>query len=187
MKGAADAIVVVVSVAATFVVAATTQPGSDSFTATATVKHGSTSASTAVEVKIDRYASEAERAALIKAVREGGGAAARDALRAHDDAGYIQLGDRRTPIKYAWRAPTTGGRLITIATAQPILFLGAGMPQAGPTSGFDVAVAILEVRNGESGVGELAPAAQVTIDDSGALRLQDYSALVIWLNHLRAK
>jgi hypothetical protein len=187
MKGAADALVVAVAMVATFAVAAATQKAADNFKATATVKGSKASASAEMTLSIDRYATEAERTALIKAVGQGGGAA-QAVLKGRDNAGYIQLGDRRTPIKYAWRTPLGSGDLITVATAEPILFLGGGMPQASAKSGFDVAVAILEVKNGQAGTGELAPAAQVAMDDKGALQIKDYSSLVIWLNGLvRAK
>jgi hypothetical protein len=183
MKRTIAALAVAMTLAATFVAAATTQKTPDTFKATATVKGGNASASAAMVVSIDRYATEAERAALIKAVRSGGGAA-QAALKARENVGYIQLGERRTPIKYAWRTPMGAGELLTVATAEPILFLGGGLPKADAKSGFDVAVAILDVKNGQPGTGELAPAAQVAMDDNGALRITDYSSLVIWLNGL---
>ncbi|HEX4914855.1 MAG TPA: hypothetical protein VFV51_12900 [Vicinamibacterales bacterium] len=183
MKGTIAATAVAVTMVATFVVAATTQKSPDTFKATATVKGGNASASAAMVLSIDRYATEAERAALLKAVQSGGGAA-QAALKARENIGYIQLGERRTPIKYAWRTPMGSGELLTVATAEPILFLGGGLPKADAKSGFDVAVAILDVKNGQPGTGELAPAAQVAMDENGALRIKDYSSLVIWLNGL---
>ena len=183
MKGAADGIVVAISLAAAFVVAALTQ-SPETFTATATVRQGTTSASADVSVRIDRYATPDDRAALLKTVRAGS-AAVQKALSAHPDAGYIQVGDRRTPLKYAWKHTGTGGQLITVATAEPILHLGATRPNAAPKSGFDVAIALLDVN---SGTGELAPAAKVGLDDSGAVRVEDYGATVVWLSKIvRAK
>jgi len=109
---------------------------------------------------------------------------ARSALEARQDAGYIKLGERRTTIKYAWWHVLPDGELITVATAGPILFLGAGLPEAKPTEGFDVAIAILEIKQGEQGVGELAPAAQLAIDESGAVQVFDYAGSVVWLTRL---
>jgi hypothetical protein len=187
VKGATDGLVVAISLAATFVVAALTQ-SPETFTATATVRHGTSSASAEVSVRVDRYASDTERSALIKATRDGGSAGVHKALNGRPDAGYVQLGERRTPIKYAWKTSLPDGQLVTVATAEPMLFLGAGVPQAKPKTGYDVAIAILEVKNSGAGGGELAPAAKLAIDDSGAVRVDDYGATVVWLNKLvRAK
>jgi hypothetical protein len=183
MTRASDAIVVAISLAATFVVAALTQ-SPETFTATATVRQGTTSTSAAVSVRIDRYATADERAALLTTARAGS-SAVQKALSGHADAGYIQVGERRTPIKYAWKHSGTGGQLVTVATAEPIGFLGANRPNAAPTTGFDVAMALLDLN---SGTGELAPAAKVGLDDSGAVRVEDYGATVVWLNKIvRAK
>ena len=183
MRRFADGIVVAISLAATFVVAALTQ-SPESFTATATVRHGTTSASAEVSVRVERYATADERAALLKTARAGS-AAVQKALSGNADAGYIQVGERKTPIKYAWKLAGTGGQLITVATAEPILFLGANRPNAAPKTGFDVAIALLDLN---SGTGEIAPAAKVGLDDSGAVRVEDYGATVVWLNKIaRAK
>ena len=187
MRGTADGLIVAISLAATFVVAALTQ-SSETFTATATVRHGTSSASADVSVRVDRYATDAERSALLKTTRAGGSAAVRKALSERADAGYIQLGERRTPIKYAWKNSLADGHLVTVATAEPILFLGAGVPQAAAKTGFDVAIAILEVKNSGPGGGELAPAAKLAVDETGAVRVEDYGATVVWLTKIvRAK
>jgi hypothetical protein len=104
-------------------------------------------------------------------------------LAAFGDAGVIQFGGRRTPIKFASQRPTDSGRLVTVVTAEPILFLGAGLPESKPRSGFEVAVAML-VLNGTRGRGELAPAAKIGLDHHGALLIEDYGATVIWLDGL---
>lgn len=160
------------------------QPAADRFEATASVRKGDVSASAPISVTIDRYASEAERDAVVNAVRETGAAGARKLLAGFGDTGSIQLGERRTPIKFALRRPTPSGEVVLVLTAVPILFLGGGLPAAEPTTGFDVAIAILDVQNGGKGVGELAPAAKIGIDETGALQIQDYGAIVVWLNGL---
>jgi hypothetical protein len=160
------------------------QSATETFTATAAVRSGSSSASAPVVVGITRYSSAEERAMVTTAVREGGATALRKALAPLADAGFIQLGERRTPIKYAGVRPTGSGRLITVVTAEPMLFLGAGIPSAKPVAGFDVAVAMFEVMDGGGGTGDLSPAARVTIDQHGALVIEDYGATVIWLNGL---
>jgi hypothetical protein len=174
------AIVIALLVAASSLAPASAQ-SSDTFAAKATIKGSKSTASADVSVTVTRYASDQERAALIKAAQGNG---AQKVLAGLPDAGYIQIGERRTPIKYAFRTATDTGELVTVATATPIIYLGAGMPDAKPTAGFDIAVAILDVKKG-GGTGELAPAAKLSIEKNGQLKLQDYAPTVVWLNGLQ--
>jgi hypothetical protein len=156
----------------------------ETFTATASVKKGAASASAPFTVTVTRYASDAEREVVLKAVRDGGAAGLRKALSTLDDAGFVQLGERRTPIKFASERPTTSGRLVTIVASAPILFLGAGIPDAKPATGLEVGVAMLDLQQGGEGLGELAPAAKVGTDKNGALLIEDYGPTVMWLKGL---
>jgi hypothetical protein len=179
MRAIADAIVIALSIVVTgLVVAAQTN---DQFTAKASIKGSKSSATADVSITVTRYATDQERAALMKAAQ---GAGAQQVLAGLKDAGYIQIGERRTPIKYAFRTATDSGELVTVATAVPIVYLGAGMPDAKPTTGFDIAVAILDLKK-TGGTGELAPGAKLTIEPSGALKLQDYGSTIVWLDPLQ--
>ena len=78
------------------------------------------------------------------------------------------------------------GRLLTMVTAEPILHLGAGLPEATRRR--------LRRRRGDArrvdagaGVGELAPAAKIGLDPNGAVLIDDYGATVVWLNELAKK
>jgi hypothetical protein len=153
----------------------------ETFTATASLKQGTTRASADVTVTVQRYASDQERTAVTTALRKGGTAGAQSALSTMKDAGFIQVGDRKTPIKYAGRRSTGSGQLITVVTAEPIFYLGAGVPDAKAKSGFGVAVAFLEVSDGNKGQGELAPAAKIRLDENDALVIEDYGPTVVWL------
>jgi hypothetical protein len=177
-RGAAAVLMMALSAAA----ASAQATVADTFSATASVKRGSTSASAPLRATVTRYATAAERDAVIKALRGGGTAALQKALSGMSDVGFIQLGDKRTPLRFASERPTGDGRLVTLVTAEPILFLGAGLPAAKPVAGFDVAVAILELKHGGVGLGDLSPAAKVGVDDQGALLIEDYGATVVWLN-----
>jgi len=152
----------------------------ETFAATATVKRAGTSVSAPFSVTITRYSSDAERDAVMAAVRAGGSVALHRALGSAKDAGFVQLGDRRTAIKFVGQRPMPSGRLVTIVTAEPILYIGAGLPEAPPRDGFDVAVAMLELEGGKVS-GELVPAAKVGVDPKGALLIDDYGATVVWL------
>jgi hypothetical protein len=108
-------------------------------------------------------------------------------LKGLADAGYIEIGDRRTPIKYAYVRPTDGGRLVTVVAPTPILHVGAGLPDAQPKAGFDLALAALDVKTAGAGSGELATAATVKVNDAGALQTQDYGAETIRLTNVQVK
>lgn len=156
--------------------------GPETFTAIASLKKGAASATAPVSVTVTKYATESEIAAVRKAA-QAGGSALRTALAALGDAGFIQLGEGRTPIKFAAERATGAGRIITVLTAEPMLHMGAGLPTAKPKEGFDVAVAMLDLDQ-TGGKGELAPAAKVGIDKGGAIVIQDYGATVMWLSGL---
>ena len=156
----------------------------EAFMATASVRKGTITASAPFSVTITRYGSTPEREAVMNAIRDGGTAALQGVLAKMDDAGFLQIGERRTPIKFAAQRPTASGRLITVVTAEPVLFLGEGLPASRPRHGFNVAVAMLYP--GDSAFGELAPAAKVGLDSSGALLIEDYGETVVWLKGLAA-
>jgi hypothetical protein len=157
------------------------QPRGETFTATATVKSPTAAASAAVTITIDRYVSDAERQKLMAVVKRNDPAATREALAAMDDIGFIGLGARRTPIKFAYVRPMGGGRLITVVTAQPVLYLGGNIPDAKPKEGFDLALALLVLDARDTGDGEFAPAAKVKVDESGAIVTDEYGSEVVRL------
>jgi hypothetical protein len=159
----------------------------ETFTATASATTELVSASVPFSVTITRYASAGERELVLEAVRTGG-TAVRTALAGLDDAGFIQLGERRTPIKFAGERPTGSGRLVTVVAAEPLLFIRAGTTTPRRQTGAEVTVAMLVVQNAGDGLGELAPAATVGVDHNGALLIEDYGSTVVWLKGLvRAK
>ena len=157
--------------------------------ATASVKNASgASLSVPVTASITRFASDAERDALLAAVKKGGTAAARQLLEKGADAGTIELSSSRTPIKYAFARSLGGGdRLITLITAQPVFFLGAGAPGAKPKEGFDLGLMLLELKASGPGKGELAPAAKVRIDNQNAIVTEDYGAELVQLTNVVKK
>ena len=70
-------------------------------TAVANIKGaGGTSASAPFTLVVDQFATDAERDALMAAVKKGGTAAARDLLAKRADAGSVELGGQRTAVKY---------------------------------------------------------------------------------------
>jgi hypothetical protein len=161
------------------------QKEAETFTATAaTTGAGGAKASAPVTITIDRKtpASEAER--LVAAFNSGGAAALRKALVGVAPAGSVRLGGGKpTPARLAIERTTDKGRLLTIVTDQPILFLGAGVPSAKPKQGYDFAVVDLEVDASGNGTGTFAPAAKITVKQ-GAFVVEDYSAELVRLTDI---
>ena len=159
------------------------QSTGEAFTAKASVSGGQ-GTSEPIRITIERFATETERAAIVGAVKSGGTAAVKAELAKAKDAGTIEIGGRTTPIKYAYARPTGSGRIVTVVTAEPILYLGAGRPDLHPKSGFDLGVALLILDASGAGSGELAPAAKVKTNEAGAIVISDYGDSKLWLKEV---
>jgi hypothetical protein len=160
------------------------QGRSDTFTADATVTRANgTQTSARLTAVVQSFATEAERDALIAAVRKGG-TAARDLLVSHSDAGVIEVGSKRTPVKYAYSRPVGSGQLITVITAEPIQFVGGDLPDAKAKAGYDFGLVLFEVDPSKPASGEVAPAAKIRIDTNGAIVTEDYGAEVVRLSNV---
>ena len=157
------------------------QPQGERFTATASVKSPKASASAPVAFQIDRFVTDADRDRIKAVVEKHDNHATHAALAKMADVGFIELAGRRTPIKYAYARPTGDGRLITLLTAAPILYLGGAAPDAKPKKGFDLALALLILDGHDSGEGELAPAVKLKTDAAGAIVTEDYGREVVRL------
>ncbi|HTI36074.1 MAG TPA: hypothetical protein VL484_00835 [Vicinamibacterales bacterium] len=158
-------------------------PG-ETFTATATVKSPNGNASMPVRISINQFASDSERDAVVALVRAGDAAATRKGLASRKDVGYIELGTRKTPIKYAYIRPTGSGRLITVLTAAPLAFVGGAAPDAPSREGYDIALALLVLDANGTGDGELAPAAKVKINEEGAVVTDHYNGEAVRLTQI---
>ena len=113
--------------------------------------------------------------------------AALQALAKRGDVGTVQIGARRTAIKFASRLPTGDGYLVTVVTAEPIVFIGAGLPDAKTKAGYDLGLAILEVAASGPGMGELLPATKIQFNEKGALGTEDYSVAGVKLSNVVRK
>ena len=160
--------------------------GSETFTATATVKTAGGATTTApVTIVVDRKMAKSEADRLVEAFKAGGAAGLRKALVGVPATGTIQLGTGKpTPTRLTIERASGRGRLLTIVTDQPILFLGAGVPGAKPKEGYDFAITDIEVDAAGSGSGSLSPAAKVTVKE-GAFVVEDYSAEFIQLKAVK--
>ena len=97
------------------------------FTATATVKTADgKSGSAPITITIDRTMPESEAAPWSAAFKSGGAAALRKALVGVAPTGIGAVGDgKATPTRLTIERATGGGRLLTIVTDQPLVFIGA--------------------------------------------------------------
>ena len=143
------------------------------FTATASVSSPGKKASVPVTVHIDRFIADADRDKVIAAVKANDADGTAKALAALPDIGYIALGAKRTPLKYAYERPTGDGRLITVVSAQPLHFIGGAEANAKPKQGYNLGLALLVLNGQNTGDGELAPAVKLKVDN-GAIVTDDY-------------
>jgi hypothetical protein len=150
------------------------------FSATASVKGPSGSGSRPLTIRIDKFVSDADRDAIIAVIKARKPGETLKTLVARPDIGYVEVGDKRTPIKFAYSRSTGDGRLITFVTAQPLAYLDPGAA-AKAKEGFDLALGLLVLNGQDMGDGELSPAAKVRIDDKGAVVTEEYGSEVVRL------
>lgn len=167
--------------------AALVAQGGETYSATASVKTGNATASKAVTFHVDRFMTDAEREKLVPVVKSSDGAAIVKALAALPDIGYVTVGDAKTPVKYAYARPTGSGRLVTIVTAKPLGFIGSKAPNAKPTDGYELGIALLVLDAAGNGDGEVSPAARIKVDANGAIVTSDYSHEVVRLTGVSKK
>jgi len=168
--------------------AARAQLGPEHYKATATLKTAAGASLTApVVISIDRWTTDEERMKAVTALKAGGTPAVQNLLASMPDAGMLQLGKIQTPLRFARALPVAGGKVVTLVTAQPVYFVGAGMTDAKPTekAGYGVAVVIFQVdAEGKGDTGDLAPAAKVKLDDKSGFVVEDYGAEAVRLSDI---
>ena len=142
---------------------------------------GGVVATAPVTVTLKRLSSDGDRDALMAALKKGGSAEARQWLQKQGDFGTVQVCARQTPVKYAYARSSGGGRLITVVTADPIVFIGAGLADAKPKAGFDLGLVMLETAASGPGRGEMVPATKIRLNADGAIVTEDYSGEVVTL------
>ena len=156
------------------------------FTATAAVKAASgASASAPVTITVERKMPPGEAEKLANAFKAGGAAALRKALVGVPPTGTVRIGTgSATPTRLTIERATGDGRLLTIITDQPLLFLGAGVPGAKPQAGYDFAVIDITVDAKGNGSGTIAPAAKIRMNQA-AFVVEDYAAEAVQLTGVK--
>lgn len=158
----------------------------ETFTATATAQAAGKSAAEPVKIVINMYIADADRTALGQVLRTGDIAATVQALQKLPDLGTVEVLGKSTPIKYAFsRSMGPGaGRMVTVVTAQPIHYVMAGQSGDKPKEDYPFGVALLILDAEEKGDGEIDPAARIKLDASGAIVVDDYGVVKVWLKNV---
>jgi hypothetical protein len=161
------------------------------YNATASLKTAAGVSITApVVISISGWTTDGNREKAVAALKAGGTSALQKQLAAVPDVGFLQVGQVKTPLRFARTLQVGDGKLVTLATAQPVFHIGGGAPDAKPTdkAGYDVAVVIFQVdAAGKGEVGDFSPAAKVKFDERGALIVEDYAAEAVRLTGITKK
>lgn len=158
------------------------QTGTETFRATATVETaGGVKATAPVTIVITRTTPAEEGQSLAQAFITGGEPALRKALTGLAATGSVKIGNAtQTATRITLDRSTDKGRLLTIVTDTPIVFLGSGLPGAKAKEGYGFAILDIEVDADGNGSGTLSPAAKVKVVN-GAFLVQDYASEAIRL------
>ena len=139
-----------------------------------------------IQIHLDRYTPDFDRAAVEEALRVGGYPGFLPALRRAPDVGYVELVGKKTTIRWARQTPSATGRTIVCVTDKPVAFLG-GAATAGAKSrvGYEVAVFQLKLDGQGSGTGIMAAAARVKPGGETGVQIDDYAETPITLTVTR--
>jgi hypothetical protein len=174
------------AVVVTIAAAAVAQTGAETFSATATLKTAAgTSVTAPITIDVTRKMSQQEADKFTSAFTTGGAVALRKALTGQAPTGSVHLGSGKpTPTRLTLERSTDKGRMLTIVTDQPLMFLGGGLPQAKPKQGFDFGIVDFVIDDNGIGVGTMSPAAKVTVRE-GAFVVDEYSGELIRLSDVK--
>jgi hypothetical protein len=160
--------------------------GAETFVGTATVKTAGAAAATApIRIVVERKMTQTEADGLLAAFKTGGAPALRKALNGVPVTGSVQLGGGEVmPTRMTLERVTDTGRLLTIVTDKPIVFLGAGLPAAKSKEDYDFGVIDIQFDKAGAGTGTLAPAAKVNATKGGIV-VSDYAADTVHLTGVK--
>ena len=126
-------------------------------------------------VQIDQYTPDKDLKAMEQALQSGGSDGFVQALKKAPVAGHLKIGDKTFTIRWARQKPTDKGRTISIVTDAPVYYVGAGVPEAKPKAGYDVAVGQMIIDTAGLGDGIIALAAKVKPGGQNGVEIQDYA------------
>ena len=157
----------------------------ETITANAHVTGSTGAAATRITMQIDRYTPDADREAVIQALKQGGYPAFLTALRKAPVVGTITVAGQTFNIRWAREQPVSNGRTIVLVTDKPVYFVGGGSTTAKPREGYEVA--LLKFRLDGSGLGfegTMAAAARVKPGGDTGVQIDDYAEKPIELQSI---
>jgi hypothetical protein len=159
--------------------------GQETFKATASIKTaGGVAATAPVTITIDRTMTRAQADELIETFKTGGAAALRKALDAVPPTGSVRIGNASgVAARMAIERATDKGRLLTLVTLEPIVFIGAGAPNSKAKDAYEFGVIDIEVDANGKGSGTLSPAAKIKVHE-GAFVVEDYASDLVELKEV---
>jgi hypothetical protein len=156
-------------------------PVPESFTATAQFLGPAGSAAATLKIRVERYTPEAEREAVLQALKQGGYPAFLQALRSAPAVGSVAIGEHTFEIRWARESPIKNGRSIVLVTDKPMFFVGAGSPTAKPREGYEVGVISFQLDDSGMGYGgKMAAAAKVKTGEAG-IEIAEYAEKLLEL------
>jgi hypothetical protein len=133
-----------------------------------------------VTIHVDELMHDLDFKQVADALQYGGYLQFLPALRKLPEIGYVQIGDRKTALKYARVRPGANPRLV-LGTDRPIFFVGGGAPDAKAKAGYEVGVIELDIDAQGNGKGTMAAAARVKRGPDGGPIVEDYAEAPIQL------
>lgn len=138
-----------------------------------------------IEIRIERWSTEAERDRLVTTFKERGAEALLDALEDLPRAGYIRApGSLGYHLHYAWQAPLPeGGRQIVLLTDR---YIGFWEARNRPRS-IEYPFTLVELRLGPNneGVGKVSIAAKITGASNDTIALENFASEPVRLTEVR--
>ena len=157
----------------------TTPP--ESFTANAQFSGASGAAATTLKIHVERYTPDAERQAVVEALKQGGYPAFVQALRKAPVVGTVTMAGEKFNIRWARAETIKNGRSIVLVTDAPMFFVGGGSAKAKPREGYEVGVVSFRIDDVGMGYdGKMAAAARVKLGAGGSgVEIDEYADKLI--------
>ena len=146
------------------------------FTGTAQAKNATGAVSGTLVVRLRRVTLQFDKTAVETALKEGGYPRFLTAIRNAPEVGQLVLGGGAPfSIRYARERVDGTGRRLILVTDKPVFFVGGARPNAKPRAGYETALIQLQVNDGGSGTGMMAPAARVKPGGEAGVRIDNYA------------
>jgi hypothetical protein len=166
--------------------AAQTHGQPEDFTAVAIANNNLGSGAGTVQISVDRWSTDAERARLIAALREKGPRAMMDALQDMPRTGFIRTPDSLGhPLHFAYQTKgEDGGRRIVIATDRPIAFWEHW--SGSRTVDYPFTVIQMNIGPDGRGTGTLSEATRI-LAYGDIIELENFASAPIMLKDIQAE